>query len=152
MAAQTEADVVAENRRLMKQADDAFNRRDLDTMDALHHPEVVAYTTGAADATHSTAPHRKVIEDMIRAFPGLHIHNDPYPIQFGQGEWITVISKMTGTFTGEMIGPDGTTVPPTGKSFEVKFTTIGKWQQSRLVEEWVFWDQPLLLEQIGLAG
>jgi ketosteroid isomerase-like protein len=152
MSAQTETDVVAENRQLMKRADDAFNRRDLDAMDALHHPEVVAYTTGVADATHSVPPHRKVIEYMIRAFPDVHVHNDPYPIQFGQGEWLTVISKMTGTFTGEMVGPDGTPIPPTGKSFEVKFTTIGRWREGRLVEEWVFWDQPLLLEQIGLAG
>jgi hypothetical protein len=59
---------------------------------------------------------------------------------------------MTGTFTGELIGPDGHPVPPTGKAFEVKFTTIGKWQNRQLVEEWVFWDQTLLLEQIGLAG
>lgn len=152
MSTHTETDVVAENRRLMKQADDAFNRRDLDAMDALHHPEVVAHTTGVADATCSVPPHRKVIEDMIRAFPDVHVHNDPYPIQFGQGEWLTVISKMTGTFTGEMISPDGTPIPPTGKSFDVKFTTIGRWQAGRLVEEWVFWDQPLLIEQVGLAG
>ncbi|MFI7708863.1 ester cyclase [Nonomuraea sp. NPDC049480] len=152
MAAQTDTDVVNENRRLMKQADDAFNSRDLDAMDALHHPEVVAYTTGAAEATRSVPPHRKVIEDVIRAFPDVHIHNDPYPIQFGQGEWLTVISKMTGTFTGELIGPGGKPIPPTGKSFEVKFTTIGRWQKGRLAEEWVFWDQPLLLQQIGLAG
>jgi hypothetical protein len=56
MTVQNETDVVAENRRLMKQADDAFNSRDLDAMDALHHPEVVAYTTGAAEATRSVEP------------------------------------------------------------------------------------------------
>jgi hypothetical protein len=59
---------------------------------------------------------------------------------------------MTGTFTAELIGPDGQVVPPTGKSFDVKFTTIGKWHEGQLVEEWVFWDQPTLLEQIGLSG
>jgi hypothetical protein len=69
---------------------------------------VIAHTTGAADATHSVPPHRKVVEDMIRAFPDIHVHNDPYPNQFGQGKWLTVISKITGTFTGELIGPDGT--------------------------------------------
>ena len=153
MAVQTETDVVAQNLGLMKQADDAFNRRDLDAMDALHHPEVVAYTTGAMDEpTRILPPHRKLIENQIRAFPDVRVHNDPYPIQFGQGEWTTAISKMTGTFTGELIGPNGQPVPPTGKSFDVKFTTIGKWQDGQLVEEWVFWDQPTLLEQIGLAG
>jgi SnoaL-like polyketide cyclase len=152
MAVQTDTDVVAENLRLMKAADDAFNCRDLDAMDALHHPEVVAYTTGAAEPTRILPPHRELIEDLIRAFPDVRVHNDPYPIQFGQGEWTTAISKMTGTFTGELIGPDGPPIPPTGKPFDVKFTTIGKWQNGQLVEEWVFWDQTLLLEQIGLAG
>jgi hypothetical protein len=110
----------------MKQADDVFNSRDLDAMDALHHPEVVAYTTGAAEPTRILRPHRELIEDLIRAFPDVRVHNDPYPIQFGQGEWTTAISKMTGTFTGELIGPDGQPIPPTGKPFDVKFTTIGK--------------------------
>jgi len=49
---------------------------------------------------------------------------------------------MAGTFTGKMIGPDGKVVPPTGKSFEVDYTTVARWQQGRMVEEWVFWDQP----------
>lgn len=152
MTAQPDADVVAANLRLMKQADDAFNSRDLDAMDALHHPEVAAYTTGAADLTHSVPPHRKVIDDVIRMFPDVRVHNDPYPIQFGQGGWTTAISKMTGTFTGELIGPDGTPVPPTGKAFDVPFTTVARWQEGRIVEEWVFWDHPQLLQQIGLAG
>lgn len=152
MTAQTDTDVVTANLRLMKQADDAFNSRDLDAMDGPHHPEVLAYTTGAAEPTHSVPPHRAVIEYVIRAFPDVRVHNDPYPIQLGQGDWTTAISKMTGTFTGEMTGPDGKVVPPTGRSFEVPFTTVARWQQGRIVEEWVFWDQPRLLEQIGLAG
>ena len=148
----TDTDVVAANLRQMKRADDAFNSRDLDAMDALHHHEVVAYTTGAAEPTRSVPPHRAVIDFVIRAFPDVRVHNDPYPIQFGQGDWTTAISTMTGTFSGEMIGPDGTAVPPTGKSFEVPFTTVARWQDGLIIEEWVFWDQPQLLEQIGLAG
>jgi hypothetical protein len=32
----------------------------------------------------------------------MDVYSDPYPIQFGSGDWITVITKATGTFTGEM--------------------------------------------------
>lgn len=153
MAIQTDTDLVAHNLGLMKQADDAFNSRDLDTMDGFHHPLVVAYTTGAMnEPTRSLPPHHQVCVDVISAFPDVHVHNDPYPIQFGQGEWTTAISRMTGTFAGEMIGPDGQRVPPTGRSFDVKFTTTARWQNGLIVEEWVFWDQPTLLQQIGLAG
>jgi ketosteroid isomerase-like protein len=151
MATQTATNRTEHLLALMKQADDAFNRRDLDAMDALHHPEVVCYVTGSHEPTSSLPPHHKVVEDVIRAFPDVHVHNDPYPVQFGQGAWTTVISKMTGTFTGELYGPDGQPIQPTGKSFEVNFTTIGKWDADQLVEEWVFWDSALLAQQIGLG-
>jgi hypothetical protein len=46
--------------------------------------------------------HAAMIQQMISVFPDIHVHNDPYPIQFGSGGWITVITRATGTFTGEM--------------------------------------------------
>jgi len=48
-----------------------------------------------------------MILQMIRVFPDIHVYNDPYAIQFGRGDWITVITRAIGTFTGEMILPDG---------------------------------------------
>ena len=111
---------------LMKKGDDAFNSRD-----------VVA--------------HAAMIQQMIRVFPDIHVHNDPYPIQFGSGDWITVITRATGTFTGEMILPDGRVVAPTGKSFDLDFATTAKWEGDLLLEEFVFVDPALRAKQIGLA-
>ena len=61
------------------------------------------------------------MKGMFKIFPDVHVKNDPYPIQFGSGDWITVVSRCTGTFTGEMLQPDGNVVPLTGKSFDVEF-------------------------------
>jgi hypothetical protein len=55
------------------------------------------------------------------------VHNEPYPIQFGSGDWITVISRTTGTLTGEMTLPDGIVIPPTGKAFDLEFSQTVKW-------------------------
>ena len=30
------------------------------------------------------------------------MYSDPYPVQFGGGDWITVVTNAAGTFTGEM--------------------------------------------------
>jgi hypothetical protein len=30
----------------------------------------------------------------------MHVYSDPYPIWFGTGDWITVVTHATGTFTG----------------------------------------------------
>jgi hypothetical protein len=50
---------------------------------------------------------------VSRIFPDVHVYNDPYPIQFESGDWITVITRTTGTFTGEMILPGGKAIAPT---------------------------------------
>jgi len=88
---------------------------------------------------------------MLRAFPDMHVHNDPYAVQFGAGDWTTVIGRVTGTFSGELGLPDGTMIPGTGKSFEVDLTTTARWEGELMVEEWVSWDSALMAQQIGLA-
>lgn len=107
---------------LMKKGDDAFNSRDFAAM-----------------------------EQFFRIFPDVHVNNDPYPIQFGSGDWITVITRVTGTFTGEMTLPDGNAIPPTGKAFDVQFSQTVKWNGDRVIEISAFWDSALQAQQIGLA-
>jgi hypothetical protein len=68
-----------------------------------------------------------------------------------QRDWMTVVTKATGTFSGEMAMPDGTVIPGTGKSFELTFSTTARWGGDQLVEEYVFWDSALMGQQIGLA-
>jgi hypothetical protein len=96
---------------LMKQGDDAFNDRDFAVLNAIHHPDMLAYVTGNADPITGSAAHAAMVRQMFRIFPDVHVHNDPYPVQFGSGDWITVVTRTTGTFTGEMVLPDGTVVP-----------------------------------------
>ena len=87
---------------------------------------------------------------MLQAFPDMHVPND-YPLQFGEGDWTTVMGRVSGTFSGAMGKPDGTSIPGTGKSFDVYMTTIARWEGGQMVEEWVFWDSALLAHQIGLG-
>jgi SnoaL-like polyketide cyclase len=136
---------------LMKQGDDAFNARDFAGMDAVHHPDLIAYVTGSAQPLYGRPVHAEAMKGMFRSFPDVHVENDPYPVQFGSGEWITVISRVTGTFTGEMAQPDGSVVPPTGKSFDVEFAQTVKWDGDLVVEIAAFWDAALQAWQLGLA-
>jgi hypothetical protein len=135
---------------LMKKGDDAFNDRDQATLDVIHHPDMVAYVTGDAQPIYGRDAHAKFMNQFVRMFPDAHVHT-PYPIQFGSGDWITVITNVTGTFTGEMKLPDGSVVPPTGKKFDVEFNQTIKWKGDQLIEIAAFWDAALLARQIGLA-
>ena len=88
---------------------------------------------------------------FFQTFPDVHVHNEPYPVQFGSGDWITVVSRTTGTFTGKMTMPDGTVVPPTGKAFDLDFSQTVKWDGDRVIEIAAFWDAARQARQIGLG-
>jgi hypothetical protein len=136
---------------LMKKGDDAFNARDFAAVDAVHHPDMIAYITGLAEPVYGKEAHAAAIGQMLRAFPDMHVYNDPYPVQFGSGDWITVVTNATGTFTGEMTLPDGTVIPPTGKAFDLEFGQTTKWDGDRLIAISAFWDAARQRQQLGLA-
>ena len=135
---------------LMKKGDDAFNSRDLAGMKAVHHPDMVAHVTGNAEPIQGDTAHAALMKQMFSIFPDVHVNNDPYPVQFGSGDWITVVCRATGTFTGQMTMPDGKVIPPTGKAFDLDFATTARWEGDLLSEEYVFWDSALQAQQIGL--
>lgn len=151
MTASTDTSRTTHLLQLMKQGDDAFNDRDVAAMNAVHHPDMIAYVTGNADPIYGRTSHAAMVQQMLRIFPDVHVHNSPYPVQFGNGDWITVITRTTGTFSGEMVLPDGTVIPPTGKAFDVEFGQTTKWDGDQLIAISAFWDAALQARQIGLS-
>jgi hypothetical protein len=136
---------------LMKKGDDAFNDRDFATVDQVHHRDMIAYITGLAEPVYGKEAHAAAMQQMLRIFPDMHVYSDPYPVQFGSGDWITVVTRATGTFTGPMTLPDGTVIPPTGKPFDLEFGQTSKWDGDQLIVISAFWDAALQRQQIGLA-
>jgi hypothetical protein len=135
---------------LMNAGDVAFNARDLAAVDAVHHPDMIAYITGSAEPIHGRTAHAAAMAQLVRIFPDVHVHL-PYPVQFGSGDWITVVTRATGTCTGEMRRPDGTVIPPTGKAFDLEFGQTSRWDGDRLIVISAFWDSALQARQLGLA-
>lgn len=142
---------VARLLQLMKSADDGYNARDFDTfLGKLHSADVEVHQIGAP-TTFGRLRHGADMNMWIAAFPDMIVHNNPYDIQFGQGEWTVAIGKLSGTFTGILTLPDGTEIKPTGKPFLTFFTTIARWQQDAMVNEYVLFDQQDIMKQIGVA-
>ena len=135
---------------LMTKGDDAFNARDWEAVDAVHHPDMVAHITGLAEPIYGAEAHSAAMQQFVQSFPDMHV-NTPYPIQFGGGDWITVVTNVTGTFTGEMLLPDGNVIAPTGKVFDLEFAQTTKWDGDRLIIISAFWDANLQAKQLGLT-
>jgi ketosteroid isomerase-like protein len=136
---------------LMKMGDDAFNAHDFAGMNAVHHPDMVAHITGNPAPLYGRAAHAAAMEQFFAMFPDVHVENDPYPVQFGSGDWITVVSRTTGTFSGELTLPNGTVVPGTGQAFDCDFGQTVKWDGDLIIEIAAFWDSALQQRQIGLT-
>lgn len=141
---------VARLLRLMKASDDGFNARDYDYfLDHRHAPDVKVRQFGLPERV-GIPPHRRDAELFIGAFPDLKVHNDPYDVQFGQGSWTVAMGRLTGTFTGTLT-LEGQAIEPTGKSFNTFFTTIAKWQDDIIAEEFVLFDMQDIMRQIGVS-
>ena len=74
-----------------------------------------------------------------------------HPIRFGSGLYTAVTGYMEGTFTKPMMMPDGSSIPPTGKSYKLSMATIGIWKDGVMVEEQLYWDNQSFMKQLGLA-
>ena len=138
------------NAELMQTLDDAWNTQDWDTFEARHKPDVVVQWPGKP-ATHGVRDHRAESEELFRTFPDNKVHNRPYRVFFADGDWTCSIAKFTGTFAGPMKAPDGSVIPPTGRTFEVDFFTVAKWDDGQIVEENLMYDLVSFMQQIGLA-
>ena len=136
---------------LMTKGDDLFNARDWQALEDVHHPDMIAFIPGSEDPIYGREAHGEAMQQLVRMFPDVRVHT-PYPIKFGGNNWITVVTNATGTFSGEMVLPDGKVVPPTGKAFDLEFAQTSKWAGEKLIVISAFWDSALQRQQIGLAS
>lgn len=139
-----------DNKQLMTTLDIAWNSQDWDTFEKRHSADTAVYWPGQPDPTRGRQDHRAEAVEFFKTFPDNHL-DLPYKVLIGEGEYTCSIARFTGTMTGPMKGPDGTEIPPTGKSFEVDFCTVARWKDGEIVEENLFYDLVGLMKQIGLA-
>src|ERR1700751_4332179 len=135
---------------LMTRGDDLFNARDWGALEVVHHQDMIAHIPGSAEPIYGRQAHGAAMQQLVRMFSDIRVHT-PYPIQFGGGDWITVVTNATGTFSGEMTLPDGNVIAPTGKAFDLEFGQTTKWEGDRLIVIAAFYDTALQAQQLGLA-
>jgi hypothetical protein len=79
------------------------------------------YWPGQPEPTRGARNHREESIAFFKSFDN-HLDNRPYKTLFGRGDWTCSIARRT----GPMAGPDGSTIPATGKSFELDFCTVAR--------------------------
>ena len=124
----------------------------MDTFDDYHNQSgVVVYWPGRETTPTLGGPdHRAESVRFCAAFPDNKVKH-PYDVLFGDGDFTAFVTAFTGTFTGPLELPDGSVIEPTGKSFEVVFSTIARWRDGKILEEYLKYDNASFMQQIGLA-
>jgi predicted ester cyclase len=142
---------IEENMHLMQTLDDSWNSQDWATFEKRHVAHVDVFWPGQENPTYGRLSHKKEAIGFFKAFPDNKVGNRPYKIFFGQGDYQCSVAEFTGTFTGTVIGPDGTVIPPTGKKFKVEYCTVAFWKDGNIIEEKLFYDKMSLMQQVGLV-
>ena len=138
------------NMELMHTLDDAWNAQDLKVFRERHKPDVVVRWPGQPNPTVGIEDHAAESIAFWKTFPDQKLDNRPYRVFFASGDWTCSIAPFRGTMEGPMKMGDKV-IPPTGKSFEVDFYTIAKWDDGQIVEENPLYDLVGCLQQIGLS-
>jgi hypothetical protein len=116
----------------------------------IHTENVRVYNPGELEpATTNITDHDQAMLPLFQMFPDHKIK--VHPVAFGQGDWTCVLGVIEGSFTGTMTGPDGKTIPPTGKPFQSMMATVAKWEGNRISDEYLFISMDDIMKKVGVT-
>ncbi len=125
----------------------AFNNRDMTRIKEIHADDVTVYNPDGSITQGMTPHHTDELQFLFDTFDFMipvHI------VGFGYGEWTAGISISEGQWVKPITMPDGTVLEPTNKKLKIKIATIARWENGRIAEEHLFWDNASWNKQIGL--
>lgn len=129
---------VEENRAIIRRGiEEGWNKQSLDVFDEVVAGDVVHHNW----ETRGVEAFKGHILDGMTAFPDCHMTIED---MIAEGDRVAVRYTFRGTQRGETQG-----IPPTGKTVAVPGIFICRCRDGRIVEEWDFWDDLGLLQQLG---
>jgi hypothetical protein len=126
----------------------AFNKRDMTRIKQIHADDVKVYNPDGTITKGMTPHHAEELQFLFDTFSFVvteHI------VGFGYDDWTAGISICEGKWVKPITMPDGTVLQPTGNKVRIKIATIARWENNRIAEEYLFWDNADWNRQIGLG-
>lgn len=124
-----------------------FTNQKWDELNKSHADDVIVHWPDGR-VTKGIDVHIKDLKGLFVFAPDTRILT--HPIRIACGELTAVSGIFEGTFTKPMPVAEGKTIAPTGKPFKFLMATFGRWENGRMAEEWLFWDNKTFMKQIGL--
>jgi steroid delta-isomerase-like uncharacterized protein len=132
-------DYSKEYKPMVDKLEDAWNGRNIDSLDAIFAPDFVRIVNNQPEAN-GVEGYKKAIADFRTAYPDLKLtlDNTIYGENGGATRWV-----LTGTNTGSG------QMPPTGKSVNIWGESIVLFANGKITKELVAFDNQTLMEQLG---
>ena len=121
---------------------EAINARQLDRLERWVAPQVVRHSGATPDvAVRSLEDFKAFLAADFLAVPDsvMSVKN-----AFGTDSWVALQGSYAGTQRGPM-GP----FPASGRRFELSYLAMLRFEEERIVEIWVEWDNLGVLSQLG---
>lgn len=90
---------------------------------------------------HGTKQYIAFMSDFLNAVPNA---KDSIELMLAEGDKVAYVMKTIGTQTGQMGN-----LPPSNKDFELVNIIIHRFENGKIVESWVSWDNIAMLTQLG---
>jgi len=131
-----------ENKDIVTQMVNAVNTRDYKIMDELFVTEFVRHCQATPDLNiQSLEEMKEFLKGDLKVFPDSQIDIE---MLIAEGDLVAGLFTFTATQEGAM-GP----FPATGKKVDLKYLGILRFEDDKIAEMWVEWDNIAILTQLG---
>ncbi|MFC7546856.1 ester cyclase [Plantactinospora sp. GCM10030261] len=131
------------NEALVRRANEAFTRKDLETLLACYADDAVQYEPFIDEPIAGKQKLREYFEGSFRYFPDESITIEQL---ISDGPWVVGKWRCRGTHSGDFLG-----MPATGRQFDVPEATIYEIRDGRVQNLWVFVDSGTIAKQFGFG-
>ena len=139
---------VEENIKLINMGTKAINDHDFEALEKLYAADAVAITPESPEPIKGSKEIAAISRQYLEAFPDAHMEDD---LVTGQNDWVCMAGSWSGTNTGPLTMPDGTTLSATNKRIKVPMCILFKVKDGKVVEERDYYDQMSFMTQLGLS-
>ena len=130
------------NKEIATQMINAINDRDYDMLDEVIAPDLVRHCQATPDINiKSLEEMKEFLKGDLKVFPNSHIDIE---MLIAEGDLVAGLFTFAATQEGAM-GP----FPATGKKVDLKYLGILRFEESKIAEMWVEWDNITILTQLG---
>jgi len=131
-----------ENVRIATAMTDAINARNLDALDEYIAPDVMRHSAATTGVVVTNLSEFKAF--LETDFAAVSDSVQKIDVIFGGGDYVAIRARYIGTQDGPM-GP----FPASGKKLELPYNGILRFEDGKIVEIWVEWDNLYALTQLG---